>query len=800
MNRLPVPFGRRDTLTEVRPAQQAEQRAPQAATKTLSYQTPGIGTVARWSGEDAITWAYYANVYVYACVRALAQDVAGLAIRAGADPDKPTKYNKSAKLAQLLGPPPGYPAPGISVKQFIGWTVTQWLICGRWAWEVDGSYPDIAALWPLTVQKIKPIPTKGGNTWFSGYEYNGQGVLGRQVLRPNQVVYHWRPSQYDWREPESALQAARLDISVAVMQDRYDVAFLRNDARPAAVVVHEAFEDEQQKLAWRAQFLESHQGPDNAGRVAFAQAEDQAPKDAVFIQSLGLSQRDAEFIRRYEAKIRAICVSLGVPLSRLGDSSARTFSNADRETINYWGDTVYNVACEISDGVNARLAPLLGSELAWFDFSKVKALQKPKYTPVEAVALFNAGVITRNEAREQVGEEAVEGGDEPKPPAPAPPSPANAPNPTGGDGGGNGTNGNAPTPANNGAGDQPPPSGQYARPRHVKPKALATRSSPVADEAEAFLLEAQQQERRTNLWHQTDRRVRILERQWERRIQELFDHQRDSVIARLEGKRGRQLARAIEPDPQNAFNRQYWEDATAQLARDLYEMVIATAGMALDQAFSISFDIDAPHAQEYIAGRANRLAGLVTDTTYSDIKAQLTEGAAQGESIPHLADRIRTLFDQTYAKRAETVARTEVVSAYNGSTHQVAMASPQIAGLEWLATRDKRVRKSHLAMDGKIIHKGQAFELDGATMAYPGDPNVQTNVASDGKVPDPGSMIINCRCAIVPLSVAEMAKVLTPAGAGGRVALSAVTDALVGLATGALTYPDASRALVQQAC
>jgi len=284
----------------------------------------------------------------------------------------------------------------------------------------------------------------------------------------------------------------------------------------------------------------------------------------------------------------------------------------------------------------------------------------------------------------------------------------------------------------------------------------------------------------------------MLERTWERRFQELFDRQRDSIIARLEGKRGRQLTRAAAPDPQAAYNRQYWESVTEQLSQDLYEIVMGAAGAALDLQFGIDFTLDAPYAQEWIQARANHLAGVVTETTYDAVKAQLTEGAAAGDSIPNLADRIRTLFDQTYANRAQTVARTEVISGYNGSTYTVSMQSDVIAGMEWLATLDKRVRPSHKAMNGKIVTKGEAFELDGAVMRFPGDPNVQTGVDSNGEVPDPGSMIINCRCTIAPLTAADMPT-------DRAVPAMHLQEVLVSMATGGLTFEEASRALARQA-
>jgi hypothetical protein len=191
-------------------------------------------------------------------------------------------------------------------------------VSGRFGWEIEtGPRDRPISLWPLPSSQLKPIPSRGGTRYFDGFKF-GTGS-NEKKLQPEQVVYAWNPSQHDWREPESALQAARLDISIAVMQNRYDYAFLKNDARPAAVVVTKEFESDDDFDAFKNQMLSEHQGTDNTGKLAFLEATgDDDVSQMVWIQQLGLSQTDAAFIARELAKIRAICVALGVPMSKLG--------------------------------------------------------------------------------------------------------------------------------------------------------------------------------------------------------------------------------------------------------------------------------------------------------------------------------------------------------------------------------------------------------------------------------------------------------------------------------------------------
>jgi HK97 family phage portal protein len=367
--------------------------------------------IQEWDAESAIKWAYIANTYVYRCVDAISTAIATCPFRA-CDPEDEMDYSLLSPLAQLLGPPPGGPNPSLSPRRLWKWTVAQRLITGRWCWEVERASQSattgkVLGLWPLPTHLVDPVPSTKGRRYFDEFIYNKNGGQKKRTFKPEQLVYDWNPSQSDIRQPESVLQAARLDISVAVMQDRYDVAFLKNDARPAAVIVHEEFAERDEREAFRQQFLADYRGVDNAGRPIFIEAtpgEDEINR-TFHIERLGLSQKDAEFIARYETKVRAICVAFGTPLSILGDSSARSFDNAGQEYRNWWEGTLLPLQAELEDAVNMQLAPILGREIGKFETKHVAALMRSSkiLSLGGAIPQFvQAGIITNNEVRREL--------------------------------------------------------------------------------------------------------------------------------------------------------------------------------------------------------------------------------------------------------------------------------------------------------------------------------------------------------------------------------------------------------------
>jgi SPP1 gp7 family putative phage head morphogenesis protein len=249
-----------------------------------------------------------------------------------------------------------------------------------------------------------------------------------------------------------------------------------------------------------------------------------------------------------------------------------------------------------------------------------------------------------------------------------------------------------------------------------------------------------------------------LEARWERAWRRFFARQERSVIAALEGKRGAVWhRRAVEsrdpadlPDIESLFRRAFWSDETLELTEELFEAVVVQGAGRVSQLFGVSFDLAAEWVDQFIRLRSNQLAGPVTDTTYRAIQNAMSFGVSEGETIPQLADRIRDVFGEASNVRATTIARTEVISAFNGSAHEAAAQLPAdvVGAQEWIATRDGRTRPEHAAADGQVVQMGFPFSVGGEGLPYPGGGSIAGNN-------------INCRCTIAFLTPDEYAAHLT---------------------------------------
>jgi len=397
-----------------RPPLPRSTQAPPGAQYTSQYYAPGQPIQSDWDGAGLIRRGYQRTMYAYRCIDKIATSIAGQPFQAGNAVSR--KARSTAPLARLLGPAPGGPNKVWSAAMLWRFWVASYLIMGKFAAvkEFDAA-GRVVGLWPLMAQHLKPKMANPNSTspdYFDGFEYGTKGERGYQEFTNEQVLYRWRPAMHDFRQPESPLQFAAHDVNVAQLIAQFDAAFLQNGGIPAHLVIHEPFENREERKAFRNQFRGRFGGARNAGKTLFAEREIEAGEgttgtvpDPVNVITLGRAQKDAEMSVLRDSKVQDMCVAFGVPLSKLGDSTRSKFTNMQMDDQNFW-ETCRQHMREMEDHINLALAPAWGGEdVGWFDVSDVPALA-PRSSYGDAatvVALVNAGLLLADEWREDVG-------------------------------------------------------------------------------------------------------------------------------------------------------------------------------------------------------------------------------------------------------------------------------------------------------------------------------------------------------------------------------------------------------------
>lgn len=121
------------------------------------------------------------------------------------------------------------------------------------------------------------------------------------------------------------------------------------------------------------------------------------------------------------------------------------------------------------------------------------------------------------------------------------------------------------------------------------------------------------------------------------------------------------------------------------------------------------------------------------------ITAAINRGILLGDPIQDIAKRLVTVasMDLNAAVRSARTATTAAECAGRIDTYKYAQSIGIEMQQEWVATLDGRTRHEHRILDGQRVDIGEAFEVDGASIRYPGDPQA------------PGYLVYNCRCTII---------------------------------------------------
>jgi SPP1 gp7 family putative phage head morphogenesis protein len=122
------------------------------------------------------------------------------------------------------------------------------------------------------------------------------------------------------------------------------------------------------------------------------------------------------------------------------------------------------------------------------------------------------------------------------------------------------------------------------------------------------------------------------------------------------------------------------------------------------------------------------------------INSAITQGILQGEAIDKIAQRLAaTVTDMSHTSAIRN-ARTMTTSAQNGGridSYKRAEGMGIKILQQWMATLDDRTRHEHRQLDGQKRKVGEAFEVEGEKIFFPGDPAAEPYLT------------YNCRCTLI---------------------------------------------------
>ena len=539
------------------------------------------------------------------------------------------------------------------------------------------------------------------------------------ALAPTEVLWlRYEDPENPWgcRAP---IDAALDSIGIARAARRWQAGQLVNGGQAAGIIYLGDVKDDERDMAID-EIDNALNGPSSAGRFAVA-AGATAPK---YIKT-GLTAQEVGYLDTLTVAGENIALALGIPLDLIGGQ--RTYANVEASWKILWEGTLLNDLALIESEIDRQL--LSDSRLiAHFDTSDVAALQEGRDAVAARVAkATELDILFIDEAREALGFDPMAdgkgamtrseylakfGGNAVSPVA------------------GSGTQGRMLTPETDN--------------RALEGWTDAGRGDATgADVDHVFVGEqlSASEGGSDGLSHQVrgisadtiNRDLDRLEEAAKRAVVRLAEAAKREAKKRLNRN---QRSADIPADANFVFNAAAWAERAYEYLLPALYAAMDSGASATAAALGLNLQIDA-FINQAVEERAVILGEQVIDTTRKVLTDKLAAAAiADRITVKQFADVIDAVFEDLATWRADTIARTEMVGAYNSGSRKAALESGVTSAREWLATGDTRTRPDHSAMNGvRTVSMDDPYTLpDGSSVMFPGDPS------------GPASQTINCRC------------------------------------------------------
>ena len=371
-----------------------ETKADAAVTSTLGglgWPQPmlyaALGGYASNTGVPVTPFTALQAAAVYACIRAVSQDIATLSpfirrrlIGGG--------YQRELQhpLTKLFRRPNRWQ----TWFEFIGYAVTSLCLRGN-AFVVVERDRDAnpIELVPIAPDRATIMLTDDGELW---YRINSRRI-GMGILVPPDDMIHIKNISMDGYVGVSPIAIAQDVIGLALATQQHGGVLFRQGGQVGGVISHpgKLSKEASDRIAnsWR----ETHSGVQNAHKAAILE-------EGMKFDKVAITNEEAQFLETRRFQVIDICRLYGVPPHRLGELDKATLNNIEQQNQQYVDSALYPLTRSIEQLFDHHL--LFEDERAFleckFDFdSMTRGDLKTRYEAYQ-IGTLN-GWLNRNEVR-----------------------------------------------------------------------------------------------------------------------------------------------------------------------------------------------------------------------------------------------------------------------------------------------------------------------------------------------------------------------------------------------------------------
>jgi HK97 family phage portal protein len=602
-------------------------------------------------------------------------------------------------------------------------------------------------IWPYSKKGWKPLvdpDTKIISAWkqtWGAISADGIANAGEEKTEtlPLSAVVFWRyfnPYHPIWGL--SPLSPLRADIESDFYAVMFNLAFFKSGAHVGGYIYSERALTPQQKKDLLQQFEERHGGSRKAHRPdVFEGGLKFVPIDS--------KHKDMDFVKLRD-KVRDTILSVyRVPRSMVGLNEDVNRASMEQGAANFWEVSLIPEALYAEDLLDSHLFTekrAKGSIWGAFDFSVVDALQEDMAATVDVAKGLQALGYTINEINQrlELGMEEQPWGDTWYRTSTLVPvnEKEEAPDPDDAVDKDKGKDGKTPPGKNEKDDEVDDDEDDDAEDKAAQAAALA--KAPPKQTARAV-------ENTEDVWERLHAKLfapaeDLVERKFGR-----FLHELRKAQLKLIEENADVLSTLTVPDSL-LFPLTEWQTKAAEAIDPVWKRVRVACDeeMASTLSKSVAQLRDAQEEEDYevlMQLLVNRI-GMAVATVRKTLRALFAELILEGTTVEKLQERVRYLFNRFRSQgRVATVARVMSGSFVNGY-REIQMRAAAVDQVEWVTAQDELVRDNH------IQYGNAGMQPRGVNWATILGYEYVLEFPHDGRAP--AGEVINCRCALVPVS------------------------------------------------
>ena len=399
-------MGIRDTLIKM-----LQGSVETKQSNVMVYSNVGVSSHRRDKYENYAEEGYRQNAIVYRCVNEISQGSASVEFKVF---DKEVELEEHPLKALLQKP-----NPVMAGVEFFQCMYSYLMISGNaYVLKISAGNQPPTELYLLRPDRIRI--TGKDNALPDAYEYIVSGVVKEKYAVDMESglsdVKHLKIfNPLDDYYGLSPLYSASLDVDQHNLSAKHNVNLLQNGARPSGAVVFKPRDESgmnvQLSESQRQQVINDldmrFSGSQNAGRAMLLEGD-------FDWKEMGLSPKDMDFLQLKNMSTRDIALCFGVPSQLVGIPDANTYSNMAEARLALYEETIIPLLKRTESDLNEWLAPMFGERLRiQYDIDGIPAMaERRKRIYENVIRAVDSGVISRNEARERLDLEPIEGGDD----------------------------------------------------------------------------------------------------------------------------------------------------------------------------------------------------------------------------------------------------------------------------------------------------------------------------------------------------------------------------------------------------